>query len=247
MSYECETCTKCFGSQHAADQHMEAVEHWPYKCEACDFTYATPQAARVHMDNKNHWRVHFCHPCGKGFQNDNNYRMHMNSRIHQSMGVPCPYCQANYATASAVVNHLESNKCPNAVNVNRETIHRFLQQHDISGSVVKKLLTFRDERPSDNSASTQRAWNGSGYEYYLCHRTFNKAASLGQHLSSAAHQQKIYNCPSPTCQRDFISLTGLSQHFESESCGYTRFADVQRAVGNLISGGRSSQRLLGFQ
>lgn len=55
-------------------------------------------------------------------------------------------------------------------------------------------------------------------------------------------QQSLYHCPSRGCGRDFTTLAATINHLESESCGFMRFDDVQRGIGDMIAGGR----LLGY-
>ncbi|KAF2433399.1 hypothetical protein EJ08DRAFT_668985 [Tothia fuscella] len=219
--WECDTCDRQFVNEHAA----------------CDRSYPTSAAAREHMDRKNHWRLNWCQPCSKGFQNANNLRMHLNSRIHRTDGVACMFCKKQLATASGVAHHLEKNSCPMARNVNRKSIHQYMQEKDTAGLYTKKLLTWKDETSSQMNA-TIRTWNGSGYECYLCRREFSKLQGLNQHLGSPVHQQPIYHCPKNTCCKEFRHLAGLFNHFESESCGYIRFEHVQNSVNGLLTGRR---------
>lgn len=71
---ECETCDEQFYNQRACNQHMNDCDHWAprYDCEACNLQFGSFNAARRHMDNNNHWRQHYCRECQRGFQNENN-------------------------------------------------------------------------------------------------------------------------------------------------------------------------------
>ena len=55
----------------------------------------------------------------------------------------------------------------------------------------------------------------------MCGKGFSRLQSLNQHLASPAHQQNLYHCP--RCQRQFVALSGLVNHLESESCGAFRY------------------------
>jgi hypothetical protein len=54
-------------------------------------------------------------------------------------------------------------------------------------------------------------------------------------------QQKLYHCPK--CRKEFVTLAAIINHFESESCGYTRFSNVQTGIRGLTDG----SRLLAFR
>lgn len=72
----------------------------------------------------------------------------------------------------------------------------------------------------------------------MCHRDFNTRRALDQHLNSPVHQQKIYHCPNRRCGKEFVALAGMFGHLESESCSFMRFENVQKHVGNVLSGNR---------
>lgn len=109
--------------------------------------------------------------------------------------------------------------------------------------ISKKLLEYP---ASDNTtySATERAYNNrlGVYECYICHRTFAKLNSLNQHLGSPVHQQNLYHCPGLSCEREFTTLGGLVNHFESESCGCMRFSAVQNRVGQILDSSRMISR-----
>ena len=57
-----------------------------------------------------------------------------------------------------------------------------------------------------------------------------------------ADQESLYHCPNRGCGKDFTTLAAIINHLESESCGFTRFGNVQRGINDMISG----NRLIGF-
>ena len=61
-------------------------------------------------------------------------------------------------------------------------------------------------------------------------------------MDALLDQQKLYHCPKHTCRKEFTTLAGIINHLESESCGFTRFDNVQRGIEGMISG----NRLIGF-
>ncbi|KAF2111719.1 hypothetical protein BDV96DRAFT_176031 [Lophiotrema nucula] len=234
----CDTCTAEYWSKAASIQHMNAKCHWAprFECEACNADFATQQEARRHMDQLNHWRTHWCSDCKKGFQNENNLRMHLNSNIHRGSNISCPFCRRAFATATGVTHHLETASCPNARNLNREAILAEIRRRDPNHLITTKLLTYPIS--SDSIEATEHCWNGDFYECYLCHREFRSLGALNQHVNSPVHKQRVYHCPSRGCSKEFVALAGLFNHLESESCGAVKFDVVQRNVGGFLSGNR---------
>ena len=149
----------------------------------------------------------------------------------------CPFCSRCFTIVSGLSHHLETSSCPNARNLSRETIHKALRERDQSGLITKKQLEWHQE-----TWAKEGAWNGEYYECYLCHREFRQMADLNKHINSPVHQQKIYHCPNGRCGSEFVSLAGLCNHLESESCGFMRLERVQHNASNLFTG----KRLLGF-
>lgn len=112
--------------------------------------------------------------------------------------------------------------------MNRQRINAEIRRLDRNHVITTRLI----EYPSSNSntIASERSWNGYQYECALCARGFNTLSALNQHLNSPAHEQRLYRCPGRGCGREFIVLSGLVQHVESESCGVMRFANVQSAA-----------------
>ncbi|KAH7139334.1 hypothetical protein B0J11DRAFT_41243 [Dendryphion nanum] len=238
--WACEMCDDEFWTEEAAEEHMDDEGHWApkHECEACNRCFYTANEARKHMDAKNHWREHWCSGCERGFQNENNLRQHLNSSIHRGSNISCPFCKKGFVTATGVAHHLERGSCPNAPNVNHETILREIRKRDPNHLITKKLLTYHDSSFA-TLEPTDHCWNGSFWECYLCHGEFKEWHGLKQHLNSPKHRQKTYHCPGKvSCGKEFTSLAALFNHLESESCGAMRFETVQRNVGGILSGGR---------
>ncbi|OJJ03184.1 hypothetical protein ASPVEDRAFT_133608 [Aspergillus versicolor CBS 583.65] len=236
--YECETCTSSFRLQSAATKHMNAMKHWAPKvsCETCNNKFQTQSAADQHMKALSHYR-NYCKSCDRRFDNENNLRMHLRSKIHRGRDVSCPFCKVGYTTASGLSHHLETSSCPNAPSLSRETIYRMVRERDPSGVITNKQIGWVEEKNATYSANL-RSWNGNGYECYLCHRQFKSLPALNQHLNSSAHKQQVYHCPNSGCAKPFAALAGLFNHLESESCSFMRFERVQQSLGNVLQGGR---------
>ncbi|KAK5116325.1 hypothetical protein LTR85_009297 [Meristemomyces frigidus] len=188
------------------------------------------------MEAAGHWE-NYCSDCDRRFDNANNLRMHLNSRIHRGASVDCPFCKAGYTTASGLSHHLETGSCPRARTLNRESIHRIIRERDPHGIITNKQITWNGGTTATYSA-TDQAWNGHYWECYMCHRDFKTTTALNQHLNSPAHQQKVYHCPNRSCSKEFVALAALFNHLESESCSFMRFENVQKHVGNVLSGNR---------
>jgi hypothetical protein len=156
--------------------------------------------------------------------------------------IECPFCKSDFTTASGVTIHLESGACTRS-NLNRQKINTMIKKLDRNNVITKPLLTMPGYNNSDETFATDRAWNGSGYECYLCHKEFGALRALNQHLGSAAHERNLYHCPKGGCGREYKLLSALVQHVESESCGLMRFGQVQaqarqgieNMVGRMIS------------
>lgn len=166
------------------------------------------------------------------------FQQHLNSRTHRGANLSCPFCDRGFTSASGISHHLEANACPSARGLNRETIFTALRQRDRNGLITNNLLEWHEE-----TWSTDHAWNGCGYECYLCCRVFHGMSDLDKHLKSPTHMQDIYHCPNGRCGSQFKSLAGMFNHLESESCGFIKFDGVQRNVRPILAG---SQRLIGF-
>ncbi|KAI7204270.1 hypothetical protein KC343_g7695 [Hortaea werneckii] len=262
---ECETCDKTFRTHQACEQHMQVKLHWNprFKCEECTTVFRYEDDCERHMREKLRWKPqfrcqgcntvfrykedcndhmdeeshHYCKECDRYFQNSNNLQMHLHSRIHRSASIECPFCKSGYTTASGLSHHLETGSCRNAPQLNRDSILEIIRKRDPKGLITNKQLTWH-EGTTGTYTATSAAWNGYGFECYFCQREFNTVRSLDQHLNSPAHRQRVYHCPNHRCEKEFVSLAGLFNHLESETCAFMRFEKVQRQVGHVLNGNR---------
>ncbi|KAJ5494559.1 Zinc finger C2H2 [Penicillium fimorum] len=230
---ECETCTRVFRSQAACNQHMNTLDHWTptFECETCTSTFRTQTAANNHMRAKRHYK-NYCHDCERTFMNENCLRQHLNSKTHRGNNIPCPFCRTGFVTASGVSHHLESGSCPQAQGLNRDKIHRIIQQLDPNGIVCKKQIAWHGEENMSYSV-TDSAWNGHCWVCYICKRGFNSRRALESHVNSPVHKEKVYHCLQRGCPKEFHSLASLLNHLESETCGFIRFDGVQQVHQRL--------------
>ncbi|KAJ0117421.1 zinc finger protein [Diaporthe amygdali] len=236
MSFNCTRCWRCFNSAHAQWQHMVDKNHFEHECSCCNETRPTEESRKEHEVDVHH----YCADCSRYFMNLNNIQQHLRSSVHLGGSISCPFCQRGFTSATGLVHHIESSACPKAAGLDRDSVYRIVRQKDPSGVISKNLIGWTG---SDSFEATGRAWNPylGAFECYLCSRTFTQLSSLNQHLQSPAHQQKLYHCPK--CPKEFVSLAAIVNHFESESCGYTRFSTVQQGVRGLTDG----SRLLAFR
>lgn len=242
--FECDTCDHYFGSQKAVDQHMNDLGHWDessesegpvHDCDYCDDAFDDIDDLRTH-EVEEHL---YCVDCDRSFRDRNSIGQHLRGKLHRTSTVQCPFCKEIHGTATGLAHHLERGSCTKAP-LNRDTLYEAVRRRDPNGIISKNLLTWSGNISYE---ATEKAWNSQvgAYECYFCHRLFGKLVSLNQHLSSPAHQQNLYHCPSPSCKTDFKTLAAMINHLESESCGHMRFEAVQRKVQHLVDPRRMIQ------
>lgn len=83
-----------------------------------------------------------------------------------------------------MVHHLESGSCSVAYNMTRDEIYRFVRAKDPKGIICKKLIGWSGD--SDTYEVSSKAWNGSAWECYFCHRGFGTVQALHAHINSNA-------------------------------------------------------------
>ncbi|EMD61791.1 hypothetical protein GGP41_002699 [Bipolaris sorokiniana] len=269
---ECEMCDREFGSQQAAIQHMDALDHWAsrFECDTCDREFFTQRSADQHMDDKGHWEPQFgCETCDKRFRSQLYANQHMNALNHYKRHCCCD-CAKTFQSENALRMHLNSSShrgknvacplCKTAFTSASGLSHHLEtsscpQAGNLNYRTIFQAISLRDcnglltnklltypDFGTQNVASSA-AWNDSNYECYLCHREYNTLQALNQHLNSPAHSEKLYHCPNRSCNHQFSCLASLFNHLESESCKFVRFEKVQKQVPNFITG---QQKFIGF-
>ncbi|KAI0008992.1 hypothetical protein F4779DRAFT_628130 [Xylariaceae sp. FL0662B] len=232
-AFECDRCPRYFDSERARLQHMEALNHFEWECSICDETWPTDHR-RIQHEHEDH---NYCGECQKTFMNHNNLKMHLNSRAHRGQQIQCPFCGSHYATATGLTHHIERGSCPNARGVNRDTLYKFVRSKDSGGIITKNLVGWPGSTQYEANSRSYNRYR-QGWECYLCHQLFGQLSSLNQHLNSPIHQETLYHCPNWQCRKEFTTLAGIINHLESESCGCTRFENVQRGIQDVVSGNR---------
>ncbi|KAI0352478.1 hypothetical protein OH77DRAFT_1409060 [Trametes cingulata] len=220
--------------EHYEDQH--------YYCTACGSIFDFEIGLHEHCRQKHADR--YCVPCKRMFQNANNLENHRRSSIHQGRTIPCPVqgCGGLFPTTSALVLHFESGACVSRIT--REQVNRYVQQIDRSNIITNpsRMISYGSGGSSTivtDVWATERAWNGTHYECYLCHRGFRSLVALNQHLKSPAHAEKLYRCPQAWygCGTEFRTLSAFCQHMEGGSCSVRRFQGEFNRVLDQLSGG----------
>lgn len=143
----------------------------------------------------------------------------------------CPWCTRTFSTAAGVTIHLESGTCSSGID--RHKINHTFRRLDCNNVITLPMLTMPGYDREETFATGQ-AWNGYAFECYICPREFSSLTALNQHLKSPAHEQDTYRCPKAGCARTYKSLSGLVQHFESQSCGFITFDKVQKEARNGV-------------
>ncbi|KAF4509413.1 hypothetical protein G6O67_003589 [Ophiocordyceps sinensis] len=207
---ECDCCHRWFGTEQARDQHMRATGHYSNAYSSSSEGYVEEEEAEDDT---------YCYQCQRQFQNNNNLKMHLNSRVHRGRQIKCPFCSRLFTTAAGLAHHLESASCPNASGLGRDGLYRFVRSKDPQGLISKNLIEWTG---SSHYEADSGAWNGNGY-------TTSTRPST---------KQDLYHCPNPACRADFKTLAGIINHLESESCRFTKFEHVQQNINNIVSGSR---------
>ncbi|KAK8080003.1 hypothetical protein PG997_007821 [Apiospora hydei] len=244
---ECDTCGVVFLNKQIWKKHMDSWDHRveveeidsnelkykvDYWCSLCT-RYFESEEDRVKHEAQAHF---YCHDCNRYFQNANNAWMHQNSKLHRGTPIRCPFCREYYSAATALCHHLERGACPKMPDLTRKQIFQLVRSKDPDGIISKQNIDLVPTITSGHLAN-EYAWNGTAYECYLCHRSFRNTSSLNDHFK-ASHQQALYHCPNKNCRKNFNTLAAVINHLESESCGFTRFMNVQRSATNILSGDR---------
>lgn len=96
--YECETCTRQFGSDGARAQHMNALSHWAerWECEVCEEEFSDEDEYDEHLDDYGHHTPqHECEACDCKFHTPQLARVHMDDYGHWRT-YWCAICQRGF-------------------------------------------------------------------------------------------------------------------------------------------------------
>ena len=152
---------------------------------------------------------------------------HFKSKAHTGKNVKCPWCSNMFTNLTGVCLHLESGACPSGFK--RAKINQYCREVDPNHVFTNKQIGWHNEDSAQTQYATDAAWDGKCWRCYFCPRGFSTLTALNQHLASPVHRQKIYHCP--RCRREYVALSGLVNHLESESCGAWRFDSASGGLG----------------
>ncbi|KAI0743101.1 hypothetical protein C8Q80DRAFT_1108110 [Daedaleopsis nitida] len=262
----CQRCNQHFQSQAALQDHCKAVHYYCDICNKASRIWSAPQSSThltpfqqildfelgLHEHRRQKHPDRYCVSCKRTFDSANNLAAHLLSATHAGQTVRCPgkACGRAFVSYSALILQLEGGTCPSRVT--RAMIDRAVSDADRGGFITNPNRLIGGGSVSAQGGggvtamwATEHAWNGAGYECYLCHRTYGSLNALNQHLKSPAHAEKLYRCPAGGygCGAEFGTLSGLWQHMESERCNVRRFrAQLEGVVEDSLARG---MRMLG--
>ncbi|KAJ7067498.1 hypothetical protein C8F01DRAFT_668622 [Mycena amicta] len=229
----CQYCDAHFNDGGELDEHMGA-QH--YYCGTCRRVFQNDIGLHEHYRQSS--VHHYCTPCKRVFASASNLNAHLNSSIHLPRNIPCPGrgCTQSFINGSSLAAHLESGSCSSGAT--RQSVNRYIRENDTRNIITDPARLITGGSNSNESTTrylaTDQSWNGAAYECYLCHANFRLLSGLNQHLASPRHEDKVYICRGPTCQRRFHTLSALWAHVESEQCGVMRFGAVRRVMDELV-------------
>ncbi|MCJ1283268.1 hypothetical protein MMC26_002596 [Xylographa opegraphella] len=220
-SWSCRECDRAFADETALRQHLSSVVHHPLSnipCpgdKRCRKRFTSPSAAVHHLESG---------ACRSGITRKSLNALIRSSDvqqlIHNGSGgeeTPSLYWDDNASTSSfgggAPIMTPRSN--------------RSVATNPLSASLLSGLLTplssGSDDFGSDFAPTAPPSCP-------LCLRTFRTIGGLQDHMSSPAHELKIFHCPltftapfldeasATKATKLFSTLSGLTQHLESGAC-----------------------------
>jgi DNA-directed RNA polymerase subunit RPC12/RpoP len=236
---ECETCDREFGSQQAATQHMNALDHWAprYECDTCDREFFTQRSADQHMDDTGHREPEFeCETCNRRFYTQQSANQHMDALDHYRR-YDCQHCSKTFQSENAL--KMVSSSCtPRRLSIPSPKSPETLL------TIVKHLNSSTHRGKNVACPFCKVAWtSASGLSHHLesgsCpraqninHRTIHQAISrrdpsglvtnklltypdsnIQNIATNATWNGSWYECY--LCHREFGTLQALNQHLNS--------------------------------
>ncbi|KAF7312751.1 C2H2-type domain-containing protein [Mycena indigotica] len=238
----CADCFRFFVDKKALEEHYrESSAHNPpdpsdgviqaarWGCRKCHREFKTEQVLHEHYQHSG--RHHYCTSCNRLFDHRDALQTHLRSSDHPPPRIPCPLkrCQSDaFLDEPALISHLSAG-CGATLRLDAQQIARYIdnyyKQHDPASTFV-----FVDPAPG-TPAVTDRCWNGSKFECFLCSKQFPSMGRLKTHLFSPAHEDpSAYKCRRLTCRQKFDDLGSFWEHVGSEICGVRRFRTKEGQV-----------------
>ncbi|KAG2047537.1 hypothetical protein BDR06DRAFT_963813 [Suillus hirtellus] len=237
----CEDCQTLFYNFAGLYQHRNEVHGYalgsdddeddgdgeePPFCVGCNRWFVDLASLYQHLATslKHNW----CFLCSREFATPTSLDQHA-FPVHKGLDFECPLCSKRFKVPSSIALHIQSGACHNISRAQATAAVHAL-------NIVPSISVSRHiEGGSTRVAScyvTERAFNGTAYECYLCHLTFRTLGALNSHIDSPAHDADEFKCPK--CERKYKFVSGLMQHIASEACGVPRFEVVEDFTMSLI-------------
>ncbi|KAJ3407777.1 hypothetical protein HDV05_005302 [Chytridiales sp. JEL 0842] len=144
-------------------------------CNTCERWFVSIDSLNQHLAKSS--AHNYCFTCGKDFSMPDDLTRHLNSPVHRPKDMKCPMCDRQFKTTSAVCMHVESGGCANC-KLSRQAIAKLIRTWEAGNGVQNGITTKRigwHKEPVHGrpAKATEAAWNGYGYECYLCTKEFN--------------------------------------------------------------------------
>ena len=193
----CETCDRKFNSKNAANQHMDARDHWAprFGCQTCDREFHSKHAASQHMDAKDHWAPTFpCEACDREFNSQNAASQHMDDKDHWSF----PRETYNREFNSQIV------------------VNQYIGTRDHWAVSTFGCKTcdrgFDSQHAANQHMDAKDHWS---FPCETCNRKFNSQHAANQHMDARDHwAAPTFGCE--TCDREFDSKHAANQHMDAK-------------------------------
>ncbi|KAJ4483858.1 hypothetical protein J3R30DRAFT_1842868 [Lentinula aciculospora] len=214
-----------------SSSEQEDTDDYKTYCQSCDRKFKDSLSLFQHLAASS--RHDWCFICSRDFSSPNALAQHSSSPVHRARDIRCPLCKESFKMVSAIAQHIESGSCRS--DINRHTVTQAVRSLNLvpAISINRRITGGSTSRTITSYSATERAYNGSAYECYLCHRTFNTLNALNTHLSSPAHDTKEFRCPK--CRNEYSLISGLVHHIESEACGIAKFEAVRKQMLGLTN------------
>lgn len=152
--------------------------------------------------------------------------------------IPCRVkgCEGMFKSPSGVAHHLESNTHEG---IHRHTVTAVAQTMEIVPEISlnkRNALDASTITPLISYEADEASFNGQHFKCVLCpKKEFKSIDALHAHLNSPAHDADEFKCPKKGCGREFVLISALTQHIESETCGLTNIVEVQQWFDGLAA------------
>ncbi|KAG0692341.1 hypothetical protein DFH29DRAFT_970185 [Suillus ampliporus] len=168
--------------EHAFDNYDDDDEE-PF-CAGCDRWFVDLESLYKYFaaSSKHNW----CFVCSRDFSTPTSLDQHAASPVHRALDLECPLCPKRFKTPSSIALHIESGTSQVTAAVHALNIVPMISISCHIEGWTPCVVTYY---------VTERAFNGTAYECYLCHRTFRTLGALNSHINSPAHDADEFKCP----------------------------------------------------